>query len=160
MARPQPTPRQVVETQFAQLRRAIVNLLVDNKNFKAQGADRRAHYFEAYPRTEDYVHGPLRTAAEHILETVDASRDLAVTMAASPDIPGFTRSIEGSVGDIRVAARSLPDGRWALSIADAHAFDDRDDRTFELADEDAAVDAIRSYLADGTLPVAPVASLP
>ena len=152
MARQQSTPRQVVETQFSQLRRAIVNLLIDNKNFRSQEGGRRAHYFEAYPRTEEYVRGPLRTAAEHILETVDATRELSARMAAPADIPGFARSIEGMVGDVRVRAASLPDGRWSLSIADVHAFHDGDDRTFELADEDAAVEAIRSYLADGTLP--------
>lgn len=85
MARPQLTPAQVVEAQMAQLELVIRNLLVDNRNF-ANG-----HYAEAHPGSGGFIHGPLRSMAEHILGRVEETRRLAMDMAAEREIPGLAR---------------------------------------------------------------------
>lgn len=160
MARQTPSPADVVRQQFALLRKSVTNLLVDNKNFTSQAPGKRGHYFEEFPRTEDYVRGPLRSAAEHILDSVERTEGLAVDMAAPPEIPGFARAIEGTVDGCAIRAVSREDGRWDLSFNHVHAFTGDGDWSGIVAGEEAAVEAIRRYLADGSYPSAEGAPAP
>jgi hypothetical protein len=64
------TPQMVIEFEFDMLRRLVKNLLVDNKNLRS------GYYYEEYPKTVQYVHGPLKEQAEYILERLDMTKDL------------------------------------------------------------------------------------
>lgn len=154
MTRRRPTPADVVRQQFGLLRKAVRNLLVDNKNFVSQAPGKRAYYYETYPQTPDFVAGPLRSAAQHILETVDATETLAVDMAASPDLPGFSRSLQGTVDGCAIRATSRDDGRWDLSFSHVHAFTGDGDWSGTVEGEEEANEAIRRYLAEGRYPEA------
>jgi hypothetical protein len=60
----------VIDFEFDQLHRLVNNLLIENKNLKS------GYYYEEYPKTYQYVNGPLKDQAEYILERLDMARDL------------------------------------------------------------------------------------
>lgn len=152
MARKPPTPAEVMDERLRSLSLVVKNLLVDNKNFHGASS---AYYFSEMPSTRDFVRGPLKGMAESIVDRIEELRDLSSVMAASPEVPGFVRTIEGKVGDVSVVARSRThDAKWTLSITHDHAFDSSQDWEGLVEDENAAVAAIQAYLKDGILPVA------
>lgn len=85
MAR-QTEPHMLVSRNFDNLARCVRNLLIDNRNFKVQGdpANHRetpAYYFQAYPKTPDFVREVLASQAETILERIEELKDIAVDYA-------------------------------------------------------------------------------
>ncbi|MCW3782985.1 hypothetical protein [Defluviimonas salinarum] len=80
------TPKQIVEQEFESLKALVRNLLVENRNLKpredARGWPAEAYYFAAYPKTADYVSGPLKRQAECILERLENASRLCAEMAA------------------------------------------------------------------------------
>ena len=83
MARKPLTTHQVMKIQFDQLSRLVTNLLVENKNLKSDKPGELAYYFREFPRTEQYVSGPLARQAEHILERISETKQLCLDLAVT-----------------------------------------------------------------------------
>lgn len=65
------TPTEIVNFELEQLERLIRNLLVENVNFKT------GYYFsKEYTRTVEYVRGPLKEHADHILNRLKGSKEM------------------------------------------------------------------------------------
>lgn len=65
------TTLDAVEHDRQRLTRIVQNLLIDNVNFKAKDSHTQAYYFERYPKTYEYVRGPLKTQAESIIDEIN-----------------------------------------------------------------------------------------
>ena len=79
--------RQMTEDEFTihwlkRLKAMTNNFFIENKNFKATKAEpgyrgrtdmgyKEAHHFAEYPRTFEYVSGPLKEQATHIMDEID-----------------------------------------------------------------------------------------
>lgn len=71
-----PLAKEVIAAEMDALERCVRNLLLENKNF-ANG-----YYVREYSRTSQFISGPLKEMAQHILSRIDEARELAVDMAA------------------------------------------------------------------------------
>ncbi|MCE6959254.1 hypothetical protein LAZ40_09335 [Cereibacter sphaeroides] len=80
MARRKREPHEIVEFEFDQLKRLVHNMLTGSKNLFGT-TDQPGHYLREYPRTYQYVLGPLKSAEEFILERLDGARGLCSDMA-------------------------------------------------------------------------------
>jgi hypothetical protein len=67
-----------VYNDVVMLRKLVKNLLIENKNLQYKGEGWHAeppYYFQTYPRTADYVRGPMRCHAKLIVERIDSILD-------------------------------------------------------------------------------------
>ncbi len=129
----------------------IRNLLIDNKNFTSADDRSQPRHFVETPTAAAFVRGPLRTMAEAILDQAEATKSLAVDMASAPDVPGLSRSYTGLVRDREVTLVEEAHDRWRLTLAIPDAASADDDRVGLYASEGDALDAVRTFLRDGSL---------
>jgi hypothetical protein len=146
MTRIPPTPAAIVKSSMDSLERIVRNLLLDNKNFAS------GHYASAFPRTQQFVADPLKSMAQTILERIDDARDLAVQMAAAPDILGISCTYAGTMHGRDVQACEAADGKWRVSIVIPSAFHDGDDFTGMYDGEEGALEAVASFVRTGDIP--------
>ena len=141
-----PTPAEIVSSSMQSLERAVRNLLVDNKNFAS------GHYAAEFPRTAEFIAQPLKGMAEHIIGKIDEVRELAMQMAAYPDIPGMIRSHTGMLHGHGVSVWEAGGGTWKVDISVPLAFHAGDDFTGTYAEEEEALAVVSSFAVTGEIP--------
>lgn len=89
MSRTPPTPAETVRREMESIERLIHRMLISNRNLDREKGGR---HLVSHPKTTDFVKGPLKEIAEHILERLAMSKELFVDMAADPDTHASTLS--------------------------------------------------------------------
>jgi len=80
MPRRKKEPHEYVEQEFDSLKSLVHNLLTGSKNLASQSSA-LPYYLREYPRTDQYVRGPLTSAEGFILERLEQSREFCSDMA-------------------------------------------------------------------------------
>ncbi len=85
MPRRQPSPPNIVKTQFELLSRAVKSLFITDPNINTSETGRPGIYLIEYPSTVDFIKEPLKRKAENILNLVTTTREISVEMAIGED---------------------------------------------------------------------------